>query len=103
MWSRRFLLVLLLSVSVDLGATVLPTTHGVVWDDEEEAVHVRRESPGARRVEDRRPATAAIHALPSPVRSDAAALRPDRRIDRSEPRRDLGAARPDPAAPSEDH
>jgi len=103
MWSRRLFLVLLLSVSVDLGATVLPAAHGVAWDDDEEAVHARRASQSPRRIEDRGRTTPTAHALASPVRGDASAGRPDRRVDRAEPHREADAAQRDPAAPGEDH
>jgi hypothetical protein len=39
---ERFILLLLLSVTLDFAATAVPTPSGVHWDDEEEAVHLRR-------------------------------------------------------------
>src|SRR5262245_19607728 len=40
--AERFLLLLLLSVSLDFAATAVPTPSGFHWDDEEEAVQWRR-------------------------------------------------------------
>jgi len=102
--SRRLLLTLLLSVSLDLATTVVPTPLGLQWDDEEEFVQLRRTAPAAQAADrdapgaaqERRDATAQAYAARRPR---APARSPARVVPHV--RADLSAR--DPASPVDDH
>ncbi|PYO55582.1 MAG: hypothetical protein DMD83_18895 [Candidatus Rokuibacteriota bacterium] len=100
---RRVLLLLLLAVSLDLSATTVPTPSGLQWDDEEEAVHLRR-PPRAS------PPASTVATTAGEERRDTAAHAYSRRPHRPSrsparvvlrPHADLSSH--DPAAPSDDH
>ena len=98
---RRLLLVLLLAICFDFACVAIPTPRGVVWDEDEEIVHLRRPLALPRRLAaaDPVPATNLDEAAPRPV----PALRPggDRAgADRVQPRANLSA---EPSAPTDDH
>jgi hypothetical protein len=100
MTRSRFLLVLLLFVSFDLCAVAVPTPRGIVWDEDEEVVHVRR-AASPRRLVPAGPVTTMGTARSTPRPIVRASLSSDRLagVD-AQPRADLSA---EPPAPTEDH
>ncbi len=48
MTAARIVLMVLLTVSLDLAVPFVPTAGGLQWDDDEEAVHLRRSRAGIR-------------------------------------------------------
>jgi hypothetical protein len=98
------MLLFLLSVTLDLAATAVPTPSGFHWDDEEEAVHLRR-SVHASAVSRQGETTVAqerLHAdrngyLPQPARD------PSRSLGRLIPHARADLSSRDLASPGEDH
>ena len=101
MTRSRFLLVLLLFVSFDLCAVAVPTPRGIVWDEDEEVVHVRRNAASPRRLAPAGPRLAMSTARSTPRPIARGSLSSDRlaSVD-AQPRADLSA---EPPAPTEDH
>jgi hypothetical protein len=104
MRSRRLLLALLLSVALDLGMTVLPTPSGLQWDDEEEAVRLRRAAQTLQLAERVVP-TAAPEGFEVAARrrSERQGWTADRARDHFVPRARADLSSRDLASPAEDH
>jgi hypothetical protein len=97
----RFLLVLLLFVSFDLCAVEVPTPRGIVWDEDEEVVHVRRSAASPRRLAPAgpMPEMTAARSTPRPILRASFSRDHPAGVD-AQPRADLST---EPPAPTEDH